>query len=135
MQHTSVSPDRRLIAIVGDHVDGLLVDSQSGKVNFLKHDESESKSQCAVFLTLFLFCVPKCLIFFSDCRHGVWSSGLLVRLCLAPRRAHIRHGKSGQDLPRLGHKKPIVVGCSPEGQLGCDKVNPLLVGRPVHGGG
>uniref|UniRef100_A0A803Q5U3 Uncharacterized protein n=1 Tax=Cannabis sativa TaxID=3483 RepID=A0A803Q5U3_CANSA len=31
VNHTSVSPDRRLIAIVGDHVDGLLVDSQSGK--------------------------------------------------------------------------------------------------------
>lgn len=36
MQHTSVSPDRRLIAIVGDHVDGLLVDSQSGKVKISK---------------------------------------------------------------------------------------------------
>lgn len=37
MQHTSVSPDRRLIAIVGDHEDGLLVDSQSGKVKFLRN--------------------------------------------------------------------------------------------------
>ena len=32
MQHTSISPDRKLLAVVGDHVDGLLVDSQSGKV-------------------------------------------------------------------------------------------------------
>ena len=32
MQHTSVSPDRRLITVVGDHLDGLLVDSQNGKV-------------------------------------------------------------------------------------------------------
>lgn len=32
VNHTSISPDRRLIAVVGDHVDGLLVDSQSGKV-------------------------------------------------------------------------------------------------------
>ncbi|XP_024028532.1 uncharacterized WD repeat-containing protein C2A9.03 isoform X2 [Morus notabilis] len=31
VNHTSVSPDRRLVAIVGDHVNGLLVDSQSGK--------------------------------------------------------------------------------------------------------
>ncbi|CAL5347837.1 unnamed protein product [Camellia sinensis] len=31
MQHTSVSPDRKLTAIVGDHPDGLLVDSQNGK--------------------------------------------------------------------------------------------------------
>lgn len=31
VNHTAVSPDRRLIAIVGDHVNGLLVDSQSGK--------------------------------------------------------------------------------------------------------
>lgn len=35
MQHTSMSPDRRLVAVVGDHIDGLLVDSQSGKVKFL----------------------------------------------------------------------------------------------------
>lgn len=33
MQHTSISPDRRLVAVVGDHVDGLLMDSQNGKVS------------------------------------------------------------------------------------------------------
>lgn len=32
VNHTSISPDRKLVAVVGDHVDGLLVDSQSGKV-------------------------------------------------------------------------------------------------------
>ena len=32
LQHTSISPDRRLVAVVGDHVDGLLMDSQNGKV-------------------------------------------------------------------------------------------------------
>jgi hypothetical protein len=32
MQHTSMSPDRRLIAVVGDNKEGLLVDSNSGKV-------------------------------------------------------------------------------------------------------
>jgi hypothetical protein len=32
MQHTSISPDRRIITVVGDHTEGLLVDSQSGKV-------------------------------------------------------------------------------------------------------
>ncbi|THF95900.1 hypothetical protein TEA_024408 [Camellia sinensis var. sinensis] len=31
VNHTSVSPDRKLTAIVGDHPDGLLVDSQNGK--------------------------------------------------------------------------------------------------------
>ncbi|KAL9237865.1 hypothetical protein vseg_012362 [Gypsophila vaccaria] len=31
VNHTSISPDRKLIAVVGDHVDGLLVDSQTGK--------------------------------------------------------------------------------------------------------
>ncbi|KAJ0502720.1 putative transcription factor WD40-like family [Helianthus annuus] len=31
LQHTSLSPDRKLIAVVGDHLDGLLVDSSSGK--------------------------------------------------------------------------------------------------------
>ncbi|KAF3456133.1 hypothetical protein FNV43_RR00781 [Rhamnella rubrinervis] len=30
-KHTSISPDRRLVAVVGDHIDGQLVDSQSGK--------------------------------------------------------------------------------------------------------
>ncbi|XP_041010095.1 uncharacterized WD repeat-containing protein C2A9.03-like [Juglans microcarpa x Juglans regia] len=31
VNHTSMNPDRRLITVVGDHRDGLLVDSQSGK--------------------------------------------------------------------------------------------------------
>lgn len=31
VNHTSMSPDRRLISVVGDHTDGLVVDSQSGK--------------------------------------------------------------------------------------------------------
>ncbi|XP_074306860.1 putative WD repeat-containing protein C2A9.03 [Silene latifolia] len=31
VNHTSISPDRKLVAVVGDHVDGLLVDSQTGK--------------------------------------------------------------------------------------------------------
>ncbi|XP_076917488.1 uncharacterized protein LOC143577579 [Bidens hawaiensis] len=31
VNHTSLSPDRKLIAIVGDHLDGLLVDSTTGK--------------------------------------------------------------------------------------------------------
>ncbi|KAM0944153.1 putative transcription factor WD40-like family [Dioscorea sansibarensis] len=32
VNHTSVSPDGKLVTIVGDHCDGLLVDSQDGKV-------------------------------------------------------------------------------------------------------
>lgn len=35
MQHTSMSPDHRIITVVGDHTDGLLIDSQSGKVNIV----------------------------------------------------------------------------------------------------
>ncbi|KAJ0872086.1 putative transcription factor WD40-like family [Helianthus annuus] len=31
VNHTSLSPDRKLVAVVGDHLDGLLVDSSSGK--------------------------------------------------------------------------------------------------------
>ncbi|XP_050141871.1 uncharacterized WD repeat-containing protein C2A9.03-like isoform X3 [Malus sylvestris] len=31
VNHTSISPDRRLVAVVGDHVDALLMDSQNGK--------------------------------------------------------------------------------------------------------
>ncbi|KAM7465494.1 hypothetical protein LguiB_013056 [Lonicera macranthoides] len=31
VNHTSVSPDRKLLCVVADHLDGLLVDSQSGK--------------------------------------------------------------------------------------------------------
>lgn len=38
LQHTSVSPDRRLIVVVGDHTDGLIVDSRNGTVRkFLCH--------------------------------------------------------------------------------------------------
>ncbi|OAY51193.1 uncharacterized WD repeat-containing protein C2A9.03 isoform X2 [Manihot esculenta] len=32
VNHTSLSPDRRLIVVVGDHQDGLLVDAHNGKV-------------------------------------------------------------------------------------------------------
>lgn len=32
LQHTSMSPDRRLIVVVGDHTDGLIVDSRNGTV-------------------------------------------------------------------------------------------------------
>ncbi|KAH9617430.1 hypothetical protein KSS87_006065 [Heliosperma pusillum] len=31
VNHTSISPDRKLVAVVGDHEDGLLIDSQTGK--------------------------------------------------------------------------------------------------------
>ena len=32
LQHTSLSPDGKLLAVVGDNPKGLLVDSQTGKV-------------------------------------------------------------------------------------------------------
>lgn len=32
MQHTSISPDRKLLTVVGDDRDGLLVDARNGKV-------------------------------------------------------------------------------------------------------
>lgn len=32
MQHTSMSPDRKLLTVVGDDLDGLLVDARNGKV-------------------------------------------------------------------------------------------------------
>ncbi|GAB2267053.1 hypothetical protein Dimus_002035 [Dionaea muscipula] len=32
VNHTSMSPDRKLITVVGDHVDGLLVDALTGKI-------------------------------------------------------------------------------------------------------
>ncbi len=35
LQHTSVSPDSRTVIVVGDNPDGLLSDSQTGKVNIL----------------------------------------------------------------------------------------------------
>ena len=35
LQHTSLSPDGKLLTIVGDNPDGMLVDSQTGKVLFL----------------------------------------------------------------------------------------------------
>jgi hypothetical protein len=33
MQHTSLSPDGKLVAIVGDNPEGLIVDTNSGKVS------------------------------------------------------------------------------------------------------
>jgi len=35
MQHTSLSPDRKVVVIVGDDPDGLLIDANSGKVQSL----------------------------------------------------------------------------------------------------
>jgi hypothetical protein len=32
MQHTSLSPDRKVVVIVGDDPDGLLIDANTGKV-------------------------------------------------------------------------------------------------------
>lgn len=34
LQHTSLSPDGKLLVIVGDNPEGILVDSQTGKVVF-----------------------------------------------------------------------------------------------------
>lgn len=34
LQHTSLSPDGKLLIIVGDNPDGMMVDSQTGKVLF-----------------------------------------------------------------------------------------------------
>ncbi len=33
VQHTSVSPDSKAVIVVGDNADGLLSDTQTGKVN------------------------------------------------------------------------------------------------------
>lgn len=41
VQHTSVSPDSKTVVVVGDNADGLLADSQSGKVRF-KHSHASS---------------------------------------------------------------------------------------------
>lgn len=49
MQHTSISPDRKLMTVVGDNLDGLLVDPQNGKVNgFSLHTFS-------IFLLMLIF--------------------------------------------------------------------------------
>lgn len=37
MQHASLSPDRKVVVIVGDDPDGLLIDANSGKVPLLIH--------------------------------------------------------------------------------------------------
>ncbi len=34
LQHTSLSPDGKLLIIVGDNPEGMMVDSQTGKVLF-----------------------------------------------------------------------------------------------------
>ena len=35
LQHTSLSPDGKLVVIVGDNPEGLVVDSNTGKVSLL----------------------------------------------------------------------------------------------------
>lgn len=50
MQHTSISPDRRVVAVVGDHVDALLMDSQNGKVTIFSF-------ACCYSGLQFIFCV------------------------------------------------------------------------------
>lgn len=35
MQHTSMSPDRKLLTVVGDDCDGLLVDARNGRVSLI----------------------------------------------------------------------------------------------------
>jgi hypothetical protein len=37
MQHTSLSPDRKVVVIVGDDPDGLLIDANTGKVCHPSH--------------------------------------------------------------------------------------------------
>lgn len=38
LQHTSLSPDCKLITVVGDHLDGLLVDSTNGKARTCEYN-------------------------------------------------------------------------------------------------
>jgi hypothetical protein len=40
MQHTSLSPDGKVVVIVGDDPDGLLIDANSGKV-FGCHEDAK----------------------------------------------------------------------------------------------
>lgn len=40
LQHTSLSPDCKLITVVGDHLDGLLVDSTNGKAITCEYNSS-----------------------------------------------------------------------------------------------
>lgn len=60
-------------------------------------------------------------------------SGLLVRNCMAPGRAHLRDREPGQNLPRLGLAQPVDLPRGPSGQHRCDPVRPLLIWREVPG--
>lgn len=48
MQHTSMSPDGKLLAVVGDDCDGLLVDGRNGRVSLIA-TRSYNKT-CSVYL-------------------------------------------------------------------------------------
>lgn len=45
MQHTSMSPDCKIVTVVGDHLDGLLIDAQNGKVSKLLLHEIRASVQ------------------------------------------------------------------------------------------
>lgn len=53
LQHTSISPDRRVVAVVGDHVDAFLMDSQNGKVTIF------SFACCLLWSATYILCFFK----------------------------------------------------------------------------
>lgn len=79
IQHTSLSPDGKLLVIVGDDPEGMMVDSRTGKVYefFLAPDRCiEALYHDAVILIFMSIFAGNCI--FS------WSLGLHICLGMAP---------------------------------------------------
>lgn len=94
LQHTSLSPDGKLLVIVGDDPDGILVDAKTGKVIY-----SSTSCLLSSFYQIYLnsLYLPE-YSFFADNHAVMWAFGFLLCIGVAPRWCHLCYGKPGQNL-------------------------------------
>uniref|UniRef100_A0A8R7U8A6 Uncharacterized protein n=2 Tax=Triticum urartu TaxID=4572 RepID=A0A8R7U8A6_TRIUA len=126
VNNMSVSPDGKLLAVLGDSSDCLIADSGSGKVN--REDVLRFGSN---------FCTM------AAHRGGVGSGnrepararGLLVRVGVAPGRARAGHGQPGQDVPAVGRAQPVRGVRGAGGEDRRRQGAQVLAGRPLPGRG
>lgn len=111
VQHTSVSPDSKTVVVVGDNADGLLADSQSGKVCF-KHLHASSLPSVVSTVTqlhvIGLFGILIYLLKYMVCTNFAGYSNfkgaprLLICVSLAPGWLCICNWKPRHYMPHMG---------------------------------
>jgi hypothetical protein len=107
VNHSSLSPDGKLVAVVGDDPDGLLVDTSNGQVlNILLPGTIYFTAGRSWSLTV--------LSFVSDDRDAKRSLRLFICISLASKRCNICHRKPRQDLSYLGHKETLGISRCPK---------------------